>query len=310
MVSACACDLSRAVWSFSPYLQHVELLPNGIDLDFFSALEPPANEAGKIRLGWAGRRDTFIKGFRDYIQPLEELPGVELKFCGYVDHNLTLEEMPGFYAGIDVYVCASSYEGHNNSIMEAAAMERAIITTRVGTVSEYLRDGKSALIVDRDPEQFKTAAIRLRDDPELRLRLGTEARRQLEKGGWDWRLRAEQFRRFFREAIQAASEPGSSPPKPDFPSAYDRDHLFKTISAQNQLLREMRNGDWVLIMGQKSQISEQDLQIKDLLKLIQSLEKEILDIRSSESYQLMMRIGSNPIVKGLANGFKQFTKRN
>jgi glycosyltransferase involved in cell wall biosynthesis len=116
-----------------------------------------------------------------------------------------MEEMRDFYNSIDAYICASNLEGSNNSLLEAASMERAIITTDVGTVPEYLKNAESALIVQRDLQSFRQAAERLRDNPEKRLAMGKAARASVVKH-WDWKTRAEDFRRFFREAINVATQ--------------------------------------------------------------------------------------------------------
>jgi glycosyltransferase involved in cell wall biosynthesis len=147
---------------------------------------------------------------------------VELAFCGYQDRNLTLEEMPAFYDSLDAYVCASSTEGNNNALMEAAAMQRAIITTDNGTVPEYLRAGESALIVGREPRQFAEAVIRLRDDPGLRVALGQKARAAV-VAAFDWKAMAMEYRNLFRSALakggtgessgQANPKASANPPK-------------------------------------------------------------------------------------------------
>jgi hypothetical protein len=179
-------------------------------------------------VGWAGNRKSPAKGFETYIAPLGELPGVELVFCGYSDRLLDQGEMRDFYAGVDAYVCSSSSEGHNNALLEAAAMERAIITTDVGTVPEYLVDGESALIVERDPSAFEGAVLRLRDDADLRLRLGLRARAAVEER-YDWNQRLEDHRAFFLAALDRAGgrmKAGASMVSPPQPVVPDREALL------------------------------------------------------------------------------------
>jgi hypothetical protein len=115
---------------------------------------------------------------------------------------LTREEMRAFYDSVDVFVCTSLSEGNSNALLEAASMARAIVTTDVGTVPEYLVDSESALVVDRKPEAFAGAIERLRD-PALRGALGAAARAAVERH-FDASARMEDFRRFFRDAIDAA----------------------------------------------------------------------------------------------------------
>lgn len=191
---------------FSSYLPSVQYVTHGIDTKFFTPENQPGESKDRVRLGWAGNRKSVSnKGFNDIIEPLSRLPGVELVFCGYSDRNLSQEEMRAFYESIDIYICASEYEGNNNSLLEAAAMQRAIITTDNGTVPEYLRHGESALIVSRSLDEFKKAVRKLQRNPRLRKEMGQRAR-QAVVNAWDWEVKAEEYRRFFRQALKKARE--------------------------------------------------------------------------------------------------------
>ena len=189
---------------FEPALPGVAYVTHGVDTEFFKPSTSTDQSGNRVRVGWAGNRNSDArKGFAEIIEPLGKLRGVELVFCGYIDCNLSLDEMRSFYDSLDIYVCASDLEGNNNSLMEAASMARAIITTDNGTVPEYLHHGENALIVDRSPEDFIQAVETLRDDPALRVRLGKGACEAI-KRSWNWRDKAEDYRRFFKEAITAA----------------------------------------------------------------------------------------------------------
>lgn len=192
---------------FKPLLPGVVYVTHGVDTDFFTPTQSVRPTARKLRLGWAGNRLKAMspanKGFAEFIEPLGRLPGVELVFCGYSDRNLTMEEMRAFYDSIDAYICASQFEGSNNSLLEAAAMERAIVTTDNGTVPEYLIHQRSALVVPRQLPEFIKAVEFLRDHPKKRLSLGKAARMAV-AAGWDWKTRVEDYRRFFLEALAAA----------------------------------------------------------------------------------------------------------
>jgi glycosyltransferase involved in cell wall biosynthesis len=175
---------------------------HGVDTSFFRPRTSVARREPALRVGWAGNRRARVKGFDELVAPLAELPGVELGVCGYADRMLTREEMRAFYDSIDVFVCTSLSEGNSNALLEAAAMARAIVTTDVGTVPEYLIDGESALVVDRKPEAFAGALERLRD-PRLRGALGRAARAAVERH-FAASARMQDFRRFFRDALAAA----------------------------------------------------------------------------------------------------------
>jgi glycosyltransferase involved in cell wall biosynthesis len=187
---------------FEPHVPGVRLLAHGVDTDYFRPWQQAGpSVSGRLLVGWAGNRMSPAKGFEAYVGPLANLPGVELVVRGYSDRLLDVAEMRDFYGGIDAYVCSSSSEGHNNALMEAAAMERAIVTTDVGTVPEYLVNEESALIVPRNFEAIAAAVARLRDDPDLRLRLGRQARLAV-VAKYDWKERLEDYRAFFLEVLE------------------------------------------------------------------------------------------------------------
>ena len=195
---------------FAPHISSLTLLSHGVDTDFFTPRATTTSPAGKLRLGWAGNRLSPNKGFAELIAPLGQLPGVELVFCGYADRNLNREQMREFYACVDAVVCASDFEGNNNSLLEAAATGRAFITTDTGTVPEYLTHGVSALIVERTLAALTAAVLTLRDEPALRDQLGTAARASV-VAKFSWAAAAEAHRAFFRTALASAA-----PGQPDY----------------------------------------------------------------------------------------------
>ncbi len=198
-----------------PWLPTVVYVTHGIDGTRFGNVSRTRTPGQPLRVGWAGNRKTPVKGFAEFIEPLGELDGVELVFCGYSDRNLTLDEMPAWYAKIDVYVCASLTEGNNNALLEAAASGCAIVTTDNGTVPEYLRNGENAFIVDREREAFRRAVTTLRDDLALRERFGTAASAAV-LPAWTWDVKAQDYRAFFRSALaqRAEAERRMTQPRP------------------------------------------------------------------------------------------------
>ncbi len=184
----------------APWLPDVAYVTHGIDGARFQHVARSAHPERPLRVGWAGNRQTAVKGFAEFIEPIGTLSGVELVFCGYADRNLTLDEMAAWYADVDVYVCASLSEGSNNSLLEAAARGCAIVTTENGTVPEYLVDGVSALMVPREREAFLQAIATLRDDPERRVQMGVAASAAVVPA-WTWAVKGEDYRTFLRDAI-------------------------------------------------------------------------------------------------------------
>ena len=195
----------RLMSIFAPLLPNTASVTHGIDTTRFVPMERVRELGAPLRIGWAGNRASPAKAFDEVIRPLAEIPGVELVVRGYSDRNLKLEDMPAFYAGIDVYVCSSSTEGNNNSLLEAAATGCAIVTTDTGTVPEYLPHNDAALVVPRTAEAFRDAVIRLRDDASLRAHLGGAAARAVHPA-WSWAVRVEDYRRFLRDAVAGRAE--------------------------------------------------------------------------------------------------------
>jgi O-antigen biosynthesis protein len=81
-----------------------------------------------------------------------------------------------------VLVCASRDEAMPMTIMEAMSLGKAIISTKVGGVSEVLRDGENALIVSAENASELSAAFeRLVTEHDLVGKLGRNARTTYEE---------------------------------------------------------------------------------------------------------------------------------
>jgi glycosyltransferase involved in cell wall biosynthesis len=97
-------------------------------------------------------------------------------FLGHV------EDMASFYASCDVVVLTSpqvSIEGSPNALLEAMAMARPIVSTRVGGVPELIRDGIEGFLVDPlDASGFSAQLTLLLEQPGLRQHMGASGRRR------------------------------------------------------------------------------------------------------------------------------------
>jgi glycosyltransferase involved in cell wall biosynthesis len=91
-------------------------------------------------------------------------------------------ETPKVAAAYDISVLNSSLEGFPNVIVEYMAAGRAVISTRVGGVVEIVEHGRNGLLIEPgDDEALGEALRRAMDDPDMRNRLGREARRTVEE---------------------------------------------------------------------------------------------------------------------------------
>src|SRR5690606_29805556 len=117
------------------------------------------------------------------------IPGVELTIVGAdpPPDVVTLGELPGVrvtgtvpdvrpwmrQAGV-VVVPRLSGGGTRLKILEAFAMGRPVVSTRIGVAGIEARDGEHLLLADQ-PEAFARAVTRLATEPGLRARLAEQA---------------------------------------------------------------------------------------------------------------------------------------
>ena len=86
------------------------------------------------------------------------------------------KDVPRLLAGLDVIAMPSRWEGLPLALLEAMAMSRPIVATRVSGIPDVIKDGENGLLVPAaQPKEFAAALRRLFDSPELRQRLGENA---------------------------------------------------------------------------------------------------------------------------------------
>ena len=91
-----------------------------------------------------------------------------------------LASMPAFYRLLDVLALPSRHDGLPNALLEGMSCGLATAATPVGGMVDVLQDGENALLVPPDdPQALAVVLRRLLDDPELRQKLGTQARAEV-----------------------------------------------------------------------------------------------------------------------------------
>lgn len=92
------------------------------------------------------------------------------------------QDVRPFLSAFDVFLSTSVFEGLPLALLEAMAMERAVVATAVGGVAEAAVAGVSArLTPPHHPEESARATSELLSDEAERRRLGREARRRVEE---------------------------------------------------------------------------------------------------------------------------------
>ncbi len=99
----------------------------------------------------------------------------QIEFLGF------RRDVPELLAQIDMLALPSLQEPFGKIVIEAMAMERPVVASRVGGVPEIVVDGETGLLVPpRDPAALKHALARLIADAALRERMGKAGRQRVE----------------------------------------------------------------------------------------------------------------------------------
>jgi glycosyltransferase involved in cell wall biosynthesis len=173
------------------------VVPSGVDAAFWSAAVAGAARRGVL---WA-YSPAEHKGGADGEAALAEvhraMPEARIRAFGQARRP----QLPGFieyvarprdpalrelYAGAEVFLYSSRFEGFGLPPLEAQAAGCGVVSTRVGDVPEFIRDGENGLLVEpRDVTGMAAAVLALLQQPERRERLGAAAASSAALHDWD-----------------------------------------------------------------------------------------------------------------------------
>jgi len=126
-----------------------------------------------IKFNVAGAKLESQKKYSEFIKNKIDgynFPDGVLNFLGLI------EDVPSFLHDADICVFTSVTEASPTSVWEAMSMGKPIVTTDVGSVSQYIENGVTGFIVPiEDVEGLCEKIIMLIDDPDLRKRMGKKA---------------------------------------------------------------------------------------------------------------------------------------
>jgi len=188
-----------------------EVTPDGVDLHRFSPVQT-APIRDELVVGWVGNSlwsngvYEDHKGLRTVIIPaVEQLKAqgipVQLRCIDRADGMRPNADMPDFYRGLDVYICASLNEGTPNTILEAMGCGVAIVSTDVGIIPEVFGPKQRSFILpERTADALAAALRRLHSEKSLLKALRQENLESIRS--WDWSLRVGPFASFFNQILK------------------------------------------------------------------------------------------------------------
>ncbi len=204
-------------------------IPNGVPDRGESS---PASIKSSLIVGSIGRLDA-MKAHNVLLRAIAPLANVKAVILGEGAERSSLEklaaelgivdrvEFPGWIENprsylpkFDVVAMPSRSEGFPLAMVEAMLAARPVIATRVGSMPEAVIPGKTGLLIEKNDVAGLTEALRqLRDQPELRLQLGNQAR-ELALKHFTAQAMTEQYKALWQTLIQRPRSPRFRVPRP------------------------------------------------------------------------------------------------
>ncbi|MCE9646782.1 MAG: glycosyltransferase family 4 protein [Chloroflexi bacterium] len=206
-VTTNAAELAKKAAAFLD--RKIHLIPNGIDTALFKPMQPNEVLAESILaqhnrkiIGFAGELrkkkglQTLLNAYAQVHalhpctlliagevrpggdqQTFEEfkasIPDADIIVTGAISH----QDMPSYYALMDVFVHPSERDGMPNALLEAMACEKAVVCTPVGGALDVIRDGANGIFAPvNDAGAFAQAILGLLNRPQKREAISRSAR--------------------------------------------------------------------------------------------------------------------------------------
>ncbi len=201
----------------------IVVVPNGVDADRFKPVSGAREHPGRVIFVGAMSYPPNVAAvsfFADHVMPRirAQEPAAVLQVVGRDPSSAVRAlgkrpdvEVTGEVDDVRPYISAApvvvipmvSGSGIKNKLLEALAMGRAVVTTRLGMEGMPIQDGLHALVAD-EPEAFAEAVLQLMRDPDERRRLGTAARQLVERV-YTWERCAATYHELYAELVELAA---------------------------------------------------------------------------------------------------------
>ncbi|HKI46203.1 MAG TPA: glycosyltransferase family 4 protein [Balneolales bacterium] len=199
------------------------VIPNGVDTSFFYPSDDEPEPLSMVFVGMMNYVPNYdgMQFFIDQVFPLiqKQIPGIKIyivgknppkKLANRSSENIIVTD---FVDDVRPYVWRSSVYvvplrmggGTRLKVLEALSMEKAVVTTHIGSEGIDVRDGDTVLIADNAPD-FANAVIRLLNDRALRKKLG-EAGRKLVTAEYEWEIITRRVGETLSNLLQGERQP-------------------------------------------------------------------------------------------------------
>lgn len=205
---------------------HVEIIPNGVDVTNFSRdisladkarlqseLSIPENAPVVItvsRLVWKNGIDILLRAFyllthrdavlviigdgelSDKLHKLSQVWGIasRIRWVPIVEHT----RLPSYFALAHVFIRPSRSEGLGNVFLEAMAAGVPVIAPLVGGIPDFLKDGVTGYAISLEPENIAAVTDRVLDNSN---RVVVDTARQFVKEYYSWDSIADRMRNVY-----------------------------------------------------------------------------------------------------------------
>lgn len=202
------------------------VVPNGADTAYFrpqAAPPEPMTIAFFGQISYYPNTDGLLFFLREVMPRLKQTqPRVRLLIIG-----LSPPDVISAYEGEDVIITGVVDDirpylerasviiaplriggGTRLKILEAMAMGKPVVSTRIGAEGIDVTDGQDILLAD-SAEDFAARVAQVLDDPALARRLGVAARELIEQR-YDWQASVQRLTLLYQELLPVGASPGRS----------------------------------------------------------------------------------------------------
>lgn len=155
----------------------------GFDLCIDAAAEVAAREVRtELRLVGGPYGEPAFERQLQTLRDRRQSPSLAVEFLGALPHDAVLNEL----RSADYVLNLSRYESQGTAQMEAMALERIVISTQVGAVTEYIHHQVTGIVVPRNGASASAAdwILQLEGQPARRRQIEITARKSADNFTW------------------------------------------------------------------------------------------------------------------------------